>query len=305
MAQPRVPQTCLSISIFSRYLLKCGFLAPPRFADADLQGRGLGILLGRWGDDTPWILWACLVSDILPGGFRHVFILIRLCTNIQTGNTVAVYLGHLIQNLLSNQSRYNMLLVSQELEMMCSCKSAYSLGVSYLAFLAVFLSLYKACVILITCSVKYMQCHGQHILTTLLSSRASDASVTPSWQSDSDLGSSVCTWKWPPCFVNWRPSRQSCSFLLWELGTRKERFTCLSLGQRVRNQHTLGKTAFCCFHRSLQVHFPSLTQAVAKHFPVSHTQEDEQLKLLLWELSFLQILQIEFTALRGIQDSHF
>lgn len=103
-----------------------------------------------------------------------------------------------------------------------------------------------------------------------MQSRVSEAFVTPSCQSDSDLGSLVCTWRWPPGFGHWRPSRPSCSFLLWELGTRKEHFPWLHLGQCVLNQQSR-KIAFWCFHTSLQIHFPSLAQAVAKHFPASHT----------------------------------
>lgn len=46
-----------------------------------------------------------------------------------------------------------------------------------------------------------------------------------------------------------------------------------------------GKTALCCFHTSLQVHFPSLAPAIMF---LSATKGDEQLKLLLPGLRFPQ-----------------
>ena len=59
-----------------------------------------------------------------PVDCRCVFTLARLRPSFPTGNMVTVYVGHLIQNLLSNQSTYNLLLHSQEHEMMCSYKTA-------------------------------------------------------------------------------------------------------------------------------------------------------------------------------------
>lgn len=132
---------------------------------------------------------------------------------------VPVYTGHLVQTFLLNQNRYNMLLDSQEHKRMYSYKMVECWCVSYLAFLAFFLSLYKIYPISIVGSeiytgniVKYLDgfCPSEH-----------KDSVTPGCESGSDHEHSVCTGRRPPRLCSLEPSLQSCSFLLLRAGNQE------------------------------------------------------------------------------------
>lgn len=115
----------------------------------------------------------------------------------------------------------------------CVATKQHSVGISYPAFLAFFLS--KTFTILVTCSVKYMQRYGQHILTTLyppeslrpLSPQPVRVTVSVEAVSARWGDPRLCSSEAEPAELLFPPVRA---------GTRKERFTSLHLGQRVFNQ---------------------------------------------------------------------
>lgn len=152
----------------------------------------------------------------------------QIVSHVYTRNMFTVHIGHLIQNLLSNQSRFNMFFwVPRNMGGFVAIKQ-HSIGVSYLNLLDFFLSLYKTCAILITCSVKYMQWCGQCVLTALCPSRVSEAWLYK--LSDWRCGVSrahggdpqVCSLEARPAelfFPALRPGNQEGTFHLMPLGT--------------------------------------------------------------------------------------
>lgn len=144
-----------------------------------------------------------------------------------------MFIQEICSLFISNQSRFNMLFwVPRNMGGFVAIKQ-HSIGVSYLDFLDFFLSLYKTCAILITCSVTYMQWCGQCVLTALCPSRVSEAWLykLSDWRcgvSHAHGGDSqVCSLEAQPAEL---------FFPALRAGTRKERSTWCHLGQDILSQ---------------------------------------------------------------------